>query len=85
VKSLDELMREGATKQATASAAGAKEGGVKRPREESAATTKALPQPQQKQQKPEPVASTNEDDDFEKELEEIGIDDINGAAEPLVE
>ncbi|ELR13652.1 uncharacterized protein ACA1_038370 [Acanthamoeba castellanii str. Neff] len=83
VKSLDELMREGAIKQATASAAGAKEGGVKRPREESAATTKALPQPQQKQQKPEPVASTNEDDDFEKELEEIGIDDINGAAEPF--
>jgi hypothetical protein len=84
VKSLDELMKEGANKQATASAAGAKETGVKRPREESAATTKALPQPQQKQQRAEPVvAAATEDDEFERELEEIGIDDVNGTAEPF--
>lgn len=87
----------GEQKQATASAAGAKgrstastatsPAGVKRAREESVATAKALPQPQQKQQKAEPVAAppkqqqttqAEEEDDFEKELEEIGIEDIDG-------
>lgn len=85
VKSLDELLREREaeqTKQPKANAASvtkptspAANAGVKRPREETPATTSALPQPQQKQARPSPAPpqpSDADELDIEAELGELG-------------